>query len=109
MDKKEEFKSFVRNYPTFAEYVQNKTTTWQELYELWDMYGYDDKVFSKYKTTSTNDLSNIVSSIKNINMDNVKKNLNSIEKGIKLLQDFIKKEDVTPTYTPRPIFKKFED
>ena len=100
MDKKEEFKSFVRNYPTFAEYVQNKTTTWQELYELWDMYGDDDKVFSKYKTTSTNDLSNIVSSIKN---------LNSIEKGIKLLQDFIKKEDVTPTYTPRPIFKKFED
>ena len=42
-------------------------------------------------------------------MNNVKKNLNSIEKGIKLLQDFVKKEDVTPTYTPRPIFKKFED
>ena len=38
-----------------------------------------------------------------------KKNLNSIEKGIKLLQDFVKKEDVMPTYTPRPIFKKFED
>ena len=42
-------------------------------------------------------------------MDNVKKNLNSIEKGIKLVQDLIKKDDVTPTYEPRPIFKRFED
>ena len=73
------------------------------------MYGDDDNVFKKYKTTTSNDLGNIISSIKNINMNNVKKNLNSIEKGIKLLQDFVKKEDVMPTYTPRPIFKKFED
>ena len=109
MDRKEEFKTFVRKYHSFAEYVGNKSTSWQELYELWDMYGDDDNVFKKYKTTTSNDLGNIISSIKNINMNNVKKNLNSIEKGIKLLQDFVKKEDVMPTYTPRPIFKKFED
>lgn len=108
MDKKEEFKSFVRQYPSFASYVQNKSTTWQELYELWDMYGDDDKVFSRYKTVGT-DLNNVINGIKNINMDSVKKNLNSIEKGIKLLQDFVKKEDTVPTYEPRPIFKRFED
>jgi len=109
MDKKEEFKSFVRKYPSFAEYVQNNNVTWQQLYELWDMYGDDDNVFSKYKTTTTNEFSNIVNSIKNINMDSVKKNLNSIEKGIKLIQDFVKKDDPKPMYQPRPIFKKFED
>lgn len=109
MDKKEEFKLFVRKYPTFASYVQNKNTTWQDLYELWDMYGDDDSVFSKYKTTANNDITNVISSIKNINMDSVKKNLNSIEKGIKLIQDFVKKDDVVSTYTPRPIFKRFED
>ena len=87
MDKKEEFKLFVRKYPSFATYVKNKSTTWQDLYELWDMYGDDD----------------------NLNMDTVKKNLNNIEKGIKLLQDFVKKDDVVPTYEPRPIFKRFED
>lgn len=108
MDKKEEFKLFVRKYPSFATYVQNKSTTWQDLYELWDMYGDDDNVFSKYKTLANNDLNSIVTSIKNINMDNVKKNLNSIEKGIKLLQDFVKKEDPVP-YEPRPLFRKFED
>ena len=73
------------------------------------MYGDDDNVFSKYKTYATSDLNNVITSIKNINMDNVKKNLNSIEKGIKLLQDFVKKEDVTPSYEPRPLFRKFED
>ena len=109
MDKKEEFKLFVRKYPAFATYVENKSTTWQDLYELWDMYGDDDKVFSKYKTYTANDLSNVITSIRNINMDNVKKNLNTIEKGIKLLQDFVKKDDVTPSYEPRPIFRKFED
>lgn len=109
MDKKEEFKLFARKYPTFAEHVSKKNTTWQELYELWDMYGDDDKVFSKYNTVPNSDLSNIISSIKNINMDTVKKNLNSIEKGIKLVQDLIKKDDVKPSYEPRPIFKRFED
>jgi len=108
MDKKEEFKSFVRKYPSFAEYVQNNNVTWQQLYELWDMYGDDDKVFSRYKTVGT-DLNNVINGIKNINMDSVKRNLNSIEKGIKLLQDFVKKEDTVPTYEPRPIFKRFED
>lgn len=110
MDKKEEFKLFVRKYPSFATYVQSKSVSWQELYELWDMYGDDDNVFYKYKNVSnSNDLSNVLNGIKNINMDSVKKNLNSIEKGIKLLQDFVKKEDSTPTYEPRPIFKRFED
>ena len=109
MDRKEEFKLFVRKYPTFETYVQNRTTTWQDLYELWDMYGDDDNVFKKYKTYASNDLSNVITSIKNINMDNVKKNLNSIEKGIKLLQDFVKKEDATSSYEPRPLFRKFED
>lgn len=108
MDRKSEFKEFVRKYPSFASYVQNRNTTWQELYELWDMYGDDDKVFSRYKTVGT-DLNNVINGIKNINMDSVKKNLNSIEKGIKLLQDFVKKEDTVPTYEPRPIFKRFED
>ena len=108
MDRKTEFKEFVKKYPTFANYVQNRNTTWQELYELWDMYGDDDKVFSRYKTVGT-DLNNVINGIKNINMDSVKKNLNSIEKGIKLLQDFVKKEDTVPTYEPRPIFKRFED
>ena len=108
MDRKSEFKEFVKKYPSFASYVQNKNTTWQELYELWDMYGDDNKVFSRYKTVGT-DLNNVINSIKNINMDSVKKNLNSIEKGIKLLQDFVKKEDTVPTYEPRPIFKRFED
>ncbi len=109
MDRKEEFKLFVKQYPTFATYVQNKNTTWQELYELWDMYGDDDNVFSRYKNVSNTDLNSVINGIKNINIDNVKKNLNSIEKGIKLLQDFVKKEDTAPSYEPRPIFKRFED
>ena len=108
MDRKSEFKEFVKKYPSFASFVQNRNTTWQELYELWDMYGDDDKVFSRYKTVGT-DLNNVINGIKNINMDSVKKNLNSIEKGIKLLQDFVKKEESAPTYEPRPIFKSFED
>lgn len=109
MDRKEEFKLFVRKYPTFATYVQNKNISWQELYELWDMYGDDDSVFLKYKSISNNDFNGVINSIKNINMDSVKKNLNSIEKGIKLLQDFVKKEDSSLSYEPRPIFKRFED
>ena len=109
MDRKDEFKEFAKKYPTFVDHVKNKNTTWQDLYELWDIYGDNDTVFSKYKTNTSGDLNNLVDSIKNINMDNVRKNLGSIEKGIKLVQDLIKKDDVKEVYQPRPIFKRFED
>ena len=42
-------------------------------------------------------------------MDSVQKNIATINKALALIGSLITKEEVTDTYTPRPLYKKFED
>lgn len=114
MDKKEEFKSFVKMHPELINYVKDKKNTWQDFYEIYDMYGDDESVWNKYKeedrSLSIAELSNIV---KNINMDNVQKHINNAQKVINVIQELTTKTPTkTPTMvpkTPRPINKFFGD
>lgn len=44
MDKKEEFKLFAKKHPELINYLDNhKDMSWQKLYEIYDIYGEDDK------------------------------------------------------------------
>ena len=51
MSKKEEFKNFILNRPELIDYVESNKTTWQKLYEIYDLYGKDSDVWNKYKNT----------------------------------------------------------
>ena len=42
------FKSFVRRNPNLITYVREKNTSWQEFYELYDLYGEDPTIWNKY-------------------------------------------------------------
>ena len=48
MDKKSEFKAFVKNNPSLIKYVKNNEMTWQKFYEIYDIYGEDESVWNKY-------------------------------------------------------------
>ena len=54
---KDSFRAFVRSNPNFIYSVRDKRVTWQELYELYDLYGEDKSVFSKYLESSSNNSS----------------------------------------------------
>ena len=45
---KEEFKVFVRTKPELVSYVSSGEMTWQKFYEIWNLYGNDEKVWEKY-------------------------------------------------------------
>ena len=45
MSKMDEFKKFVSNNPHLKKKINQKETTWQELYEHYDLYGEDDEIF----------------------------------------------------------------
>ena len=121
---KEEFKTFVRKRPELARYVNNGEMTWQKFYEQWSLYGEDEKVWENYKDTisvtnenKTNNEDNFsfnsfMNIIKNLDADSVQKGINSMQKVVELLQGLTNKNSSNTSntsYSPRQLFKKFED
>ena len=99
------FKSFVRKNPNLIAYVRDGSMSWQKFYELYDLYGEDNSIWDSYinkkidntTTSRTNRLSDGIS---------------SLQKAIGLFGDIISKDSTSSTtssYTPRPIYRKFDD
>lgn len=118
------FKSFVKKNPLLVTYVKNKTKSWQDFYELYDLYGEDENVWKEYlvvnkseekedasKNKKGSSLSNIMKMAENIDTNKLQDSITSIQKAIGLFGDMLIKDDKTPSkgYTPRPIYKKFDD
>lgn len=115
---KEKFKAFARIHPELATYVSNGKTSWQNLYELYDIYGENSSVWYKYyknnENTNSNSettISDIVNTIKNVDLKSVQKGISNIQKTIGLIENLgILKEDKNiSNYEPRPMYKYFED
>ena len=112
---KESFKIFAKNHPELATHVLNGNTSWQQLYEIYEIYGDTSSIWSNYFTPSitdniqqgTNTIKDFVSYLKNLDMDSVQKGINNIQKTISLLQDIgITNKQSVDT---KPIYKRFED
>ena len=116
---KEDFKSFARLHPELANSVLKGNTSWQQLYELYEIYGENHMVWNRYFTepnimdniaSGTSTLKDFVNSFKNLDMDSVQKGITNIQKTIGLLQDIgIGNRADAPSYEARPIYKRFED
>ncbi len=114
MDKKEAFKVFARNHPELLNSVRNGDASWQKLYEVYDIYGEDDRAWSTYFNKGSNsNFSNITDIVKNIDMDSVQKHINTAQKALGIVQELTGKgaggASVKGPITPRPINKFFED
>lgn len=125
MTKIDNFKSFVRRNPNLITYVREKNTSWQELYELYDLYGEDPTIWNKYlnkeekkieeqttSTSNTNPLNNILTMAKNIDADKLQDGLTSIQKAVDLFGGLLVKDKENSTksdYLPRPVYKRFDD
>ena len=120
MSKKDDFKTFVSNHPDLISIVESKKHTWQELYEVFDLYGNSEEAWSKYlKNNSSNNTSSLSSIgeltklFKNIDIESVQKYINTAQKAIGIVQELTGGEVANtiakgPT-NPRPINKIFED
>ena len=93
MSKKEDFKNYIFNHPEFIDMVKNNKTTWQKLYELYDLYGEDENIWNRYKTPSIKDnidIKGLFNILKNIDLDSLEENLSSIQKAVGLVSEFTK-------------------
>lgn len=107
MDQKEKFKLFVKKNPSLVKYVNNNKMTWQKFYEMYDLYGEDSDVWKEYLVATSS--IDVLSFLKNINVDDIEENINSIKRVISVIQDLGVSKDTKQVYKPRPIYKHFED
>lgn len=127
--KVDEFKLFVRANPFLINYIKKGKKNWQELYEIYDMYGDDEGVWNKYleevnidNNSDTNDkdvrsnssfsgyVDEFIKMAKNVDMDKVQEGITSLQKTLSLFGDlFVNKDNPTKGYTPRPLYRRFED
>ncbi len=112
MSGKEKFKLFVKKNPSLSNYVNNNEMTWQKFYEMYDLYGENSSVWDKYikQATATVTSFDILNWIKNVDVDTIQENINSVKRVIGVLQDLgVSKDNSKDTYKPRPLYKHFED
>ena len=110
---KEDFKNFVNNHKELINYVNTDKMTWQKFYDMYSLYGENSDVWDEYlnkKNNNTISLKDILDSLKNLDADEVKKNINSLNKILSLVSTLISKDNnVKEEYEPMPLYKKFED
>lgn len=119
---KVEFKEFVSKNPHLIDVVSSGKTSWQKLYEIFDLYGDTSTVWDNYKenknstTTSANtsttptSFKDLFNMIKGMDLESVRKGLNSLDKAIDAFKDLVPAKGVAKDlYEARPTYKYFED
>lgn len=117
MSNLDNFKTFVKSNPSLINYVRNDKMTWQKFYEMYDLYGESDSVWSDYlnptveKATTAATSFDLANWLKNIDVDSFQEGINSVKRVISVLQDFGTKDsnNSSSNYKPRPLYKHFED
>ena len=137
MKDKEKFKEFVKTNPSLINHVTSKEHTWQEFYELYSLYGDEEKYWEPYikkndERSTTSDIQSaslgsffsnvtfkdIFGYIKTIDLDNLKTNMETIQKGLGIFQDFTKTRNTSNntgnlfrnnSYQPRARGRFFDD
>ena len=99
MDSVEAFKSFVRTLPGLASEVHASHYSWQQLYEMYVMYGSDHEIWNKFKTdsvpnnSSSFDLGMLFNLLKSIDMDALLSSMQGLEKVLGIAAALFDKED----------------
>ena len=106
---KETFKEFVRTKPYLADYVLKENITWQQLYEIYDLYGESNEIWNKYKPNAPKE--NFLSKL---DTDALTKHIESAQKALTIIGELTNKtsDNIENNIKPsieRPINKLFKD
>ena len=117
----ETFKKFVKNKPILQSFVSKGEMTWQDFYDIYELYGEENNIWDKYlknnysnQKTPNVSLKDMIGMFKNIDMAEIQNSINSIQKGISYIEELVKtKEKTNPirksTYEARPLYRYFDD
>ena len=88
------FKRFVSNNPHLIDYVSNKEKTWQEFYEMYELYGDNEDVWNRYlKGRNSTTIKDLFSMFKDIDVSEIQESIMSIQKGLGYIGDIFKEKE----------------
>ena len=104
----EEFKSFIQDKPYLKDKVKNNKTTWQELFERYDLYGEKDEIFQneikeeieekegteEKNSKSEESFSSFFNMLSGIDVDKISDGLNGMKKILSILSEITTTEDI---------------
>ena len=99
---KEKFKEFVKANPRLINYVKDNNVSWQSLYEIYTLYGEDENIWNKYVNSNSSLTDDLVNIIKNINLENIRKTTEGLQKVLSVIQSFDNNEQ-------KEVYQKKED
>ena len=117
----ENFKNFVRNKPNLQNFVAKGEMSWQDFYNMYELYGEQNSVWDKYlninngiQSSTAVTLKDMIGMFKNIDMTEVQNSITSLQKGIGYIEDLVKtKEKNIPvrksSYEARPLYRYSDD
>ena len=111
MEKLDSFKLFVKNNPRLLRFIKDKSNTWQDFYEMYDLYGETGSVWDEYLIDKVINDKVSESNVKKFDMDSIENGMNSLQRVVGLISELASKDkvDVADPYKPRPLYKHFED
>ena len=119
MDKLDKFKEFIKDKEFLIDKVNNKETTWQNLYEIYDLYGEDASIFknvseekevqSSNNINNDNRVSSLLKAFEGVDVNKINENLEGVRKILAVLGEFTKKDDVKPKRTYERSNNRYDD
>ena len=115
------FKEFVRNNSFLISYIRSGEKTWQEMYEIYDLYGEDEEAWEKFlvkeekkeNIKNNNYFEELFRMAKNIDVNKVQEGITSLQKTLGLFGELFTNKNGgntnTREYNPRPLYRRFDD
>ena len=112
MSKMDDFKKFVSKKPYLKDKINKKETTWQELYEHYDLYGEDDEIFKDEEnkeeesqgnqSSQENSINGLFDMLSGIDIDKIADGLNGMRKVLSILGELSSTKDDRNMKNPKP-------
>lgn len=114
MTKKDEFKIFAGKNKYLANAVNSGKTTWQKLFETFDIYGEESDVWNSFKIAKevkeeknlSSTVKSVIDNIKKIDVDKLEENIGSLQKALGFLEEIVVTKDSKKEDKPRKEKKK---
>lgn len=113
MENLADFKKFVQSKPELQEAVKNQEYTWQNIYEMYTLYGPNHSVWDEFRpkndSGSNLDVASLLNLVRNLDLDAVASALSGLEKVLSIILSVMDTKEEARTSQPLGSISRYDD